>query len=96
MLKQENFLVFSDRCLVIAQIKVEPVVIMLSNDTGFAPCRVHPHRVRTSVLILNFHLRVPSSSPSQNIFCVILFHHVHNIVFFLGKRKINFKHLIAS
>ena len=22
------------------------------------------------------------------MFCVVLFHHVHNVVFFLGKRKI--------
>ena len=30
------------------------------------------------------------------MFCVVLFHCVPNVVFFLGKRKINFKHLIAS
>ena len=31
-----------------------------------------------------------------NKFCVVLFHHEHNVVVFLGKRKISFKHLIAS
>ena len=30
------------------------------------------------------------------MFCVVLFHCAHNVVFFLDKRKINFKHLIAS
>ena len=31
------------------------------------------------------------------MFCVVLFHCTHNVVFFfLSKRKINFKHLIAS
>ena len=25
------------------------------------------------------------------MFCVVLFHYAHNVVFFLGKRKINFK-----
>ena len=29
------------------------------------------------------------------MFCVVLFHRTHNVVFFLGKRKINFKHLMA-
>ena len=28
-----------------------------------------------------------------NMFCVILFHDIHNVVILLGKRKINFEHL---
>ena len=31
------------------------------------------------------------------MFCVVLFHRAHNVVFFfLGKKKMNFKHLITS
>ena len=28
--------------------------------------------------------------------CVVLFHRAHNVVFFLGKRNVHFKHLIAG
>ena len=72
------------------------------NDTGFAPWGVRHHRVRTPELILNFLFRVCLhlqwiEEREINLFCVILFHHAHNVVFFFPVRERSiFKHLIAS
>ena len=73
------------------------------NDTGFAPWRVRLHRDRSHELILNFLLIL--SSPvtfsglkNEKWICFVWFCFIVRTMlsFFLGKRKINFNHLIAS
>ena len=69
--------------------------------TGFAPWRVHPHRVRPHEIILNFlHVYFEFISQRQwikeleiNMFCFIV---CTILSFFLSMRKVNLKHLIAG